>query len=114
MMPRGGEEVLKNWRWLLPGLGLILIPSLAPLRAGEISGPDLARRLGCFACHALNSQGGKIASPLDHIGSRLSAGDLKTALTHPRRRHPGAKMPNYHHLRPQELQVLTEYLMSFK
>ncbi len=95
-------------------MALILMPSFAPLWGGDISGPDLAGRLGCFACHALHGQGGKNASPLDHIGSRLTPGDLKIALTHPRRRLPGAKMPNYDYLRPEELQALLRYLRSLR
>ncbi len=105
---------MKPWLWQLSGPALILMAFFAPLHAGDTAGLDLAHGLGCFACHQLNGRGGKNAAPLDHIGSRLHADDLKTALTHPRSRRPGAKMPNYNYLRPEELQVLLDYLKGLK
>jgi hypothetical protein len=109
---------LKLWPGLLAGLGLSLALACGPGPPREISGPDLARRLGCFACHVLNGQGGRQEGPqgenrapsLDGIGARLSLRELETSLSHPRRRHPGARMPSYDYLRPQEKQALLDFL----
>ncbi len=63
---------------------------------------DLARRLGCFACHAAGP--GHPAASLDGVGSRLSREQLQVALTQPRRLHAGAKMPSYAYLPTAERQ----------
>lgn len=105
---------MKNWAWLLVGLGLLGACSGGPTPPPEVSGADLARRLGCFACHVRGGQGDKPASPLDGVGSRLSPGDLQKILTFPRQLHPGAKMPSYAYLRPFEQQALLEFLENLK
>ncbi len=76
--------------------------------------PDLARRLGCFACHSLKGEGGNLAAPLDGIGGRLSPEKLQIALTYPRQLHPGAKMPSYAYLPQIEQEALVKYLETFK
>ncbi len=76
--------------------------------------PDLARRLGCFACHSLQGQGGNLATALDGIGARLSPQKLQIALTYPRQLHPLAKMPSYAYLPPAEQEALVKYLESLK
>lgn len=101
---------MKNWLGLVLGLGLISACSASP--APEWSGPELARRLGCWACHAHAGSGGGVSTPLDGVGARLSPADLKLSLTHPRRRHPGAKMPSYAYLRPGELATLLDFLRN--
>ena len=94
------------------GLGLALACSVGPAR--QPPGAELASRLGCFACHALNGRGGKLAAPLDGLGRRLSRPDLEVMLTFPRRLHPGAKMPSYAYLPPPEREALADYLQSLK
>jgi cytochrome c2 len=95
-------------------LVLILFLVLAAAPAPEASGPELARRLGCWACHSLPGQGEQQGSSLDNIGARLSPEDLHAVLTHPRSRLPQAKMPSYAHLRPWEMKALVDYLMELK
>ncbi len=75
---------------------------------------DLAKRLGCFACHALHGHGGNLAAPLDGAGARLSPQQLQKALTYPRQLHPSAKMPSYAYLPPAEQEALVKYLESLK
>jgi len=102
----------------MTGAALSLALAYSPGAAEGPSGGDLARRLGCFACHSRQGQGGgeagTRASALDGIGARLSPEELKDALSHPRRRHPGAKMPSYDYLPPEEKQVLLDYLQVLK
>ena len=99
---------------LAAALALSLTWACAPGPARKLSGPELARRLECFACHSLRGQGGKEAAPLDGVGARLSLEELQTSLNHPRRRHPGARMPSYAYLPLQEEQALLAYLADLK
>lgn len=96
----------------LAGLGVILLITLAAAPTPQVFGPELAQRLGCWACHSLEGRGGQKSSPLDQIGARLSPDDLHAVLARPRSRHPQAKMPSYAHLRPWEMQTLVDYLKS--
>ncbi|MCL4502247.1 MAG: hypothetical protein M1438_10390 [Deltaproteobacteria bacterium] len=94
------------------GIGLAGCLSIVPLFAGTAPAPDLAQRLGCFACHAAGPV--HLAAPLDHVGSRLSRAQLQTVLSQPRQLHPGAKMPSYAYLPADERQTLADYLASLK
>ena len=105
---------MRTWAGLATALALTLIWACGPGTRRELSGPELARRLECFACHSLHGQGGKEAAPLDGVGARLSPEELQTSLNHPRRRHPGARMPSYAYLRPEEEQALLVYLAGLK
>jgi hypothetical protein len=93
---------------------LLLTGSLSWGQAQKRRIPDLARRLGCFACHALNGGGGNLAAPLDGVGTRLSPQKLQIALTYPRQLHPGAKMPSYAYLPPAEQEALVNYMESLR
>jgi hypothetical protein len=99
------------------GLALALLLSACPGSRVQAQGPqgaELAGRLGCLACHALNGPGGKLAAPLDGVGTRLTAGELAIAIAYPRQRHPGAKMPSYAYLPLAEQAALVEFLQSLK
>ncbi|MDD5642621.1 MAG: cytochrome c [Syntrophales bacterium] len=98
----------------LAGLGLILVVTLAAAPAPKVSGPELAQRLGCWACHSLEGRGGRKSVPLDHIGARLSPKELEGAIKHLRSRRPRGKMPSYAHLRSWEMQTLVDYLQTLK
>jgi mono/diheme cytochrome c family protein len=97
---------------LVAALGLILACGLSAAPAQEAAVPDLARRLGCFACHG---QGRNYpAHSLDGVGARLSRGQLQVALAQPRKLHPGAKMPSYAYLTATERQTLVDFLANLK
>jgi cytochrome c oxidase subunit 2 len=106
---------LKLGAAILGGLALLLAGASIPA-AGVQKAPaaELARRLGCFACHSLHGRGGSIAVPLDGVGGRLTPEQLRLVLDHPRKLHPGAKMPSYAYLPPEERQALAEFLGSLK
>jgi hypothetical protein len=99
---------------------LAVLPALlltGSLTWGQALGPripDLARLLGCFACHALNGEGGNLAAPLDGVGTRLSPQQLQVALTYPRQLHPGAKMPSYAYLPLAEQEALVNFMERLK
>jgi mono/diheme cytochrome c family protein len=97
---------------LLAALGLFLFG--APAAARELPAPELAARLGCFACHALQGRGGKLAVPLDGVGASLTPAQLAQVLTQPRQIHPGAKMPSYAYLPEAERQALVDFLRGLR
>jgi mono/diheme cytochrome c family protein len=99
------------------GLALSVLLGASPGSTAQAQGPqgaELAGRLGCLACHALNGSGGKLAAPLNGVGTRLSAAELARAIAYPRQRHPRAQMPSYAYLPPAEQAVLVEFLRSLK
>ena len=97
---------------LVAGLGLSLTwgPSAAP--AQGLGAPDLARRLGCFACHGEGR--GYPARSLEGVGARLPRAQLQVVLTRPRQLYPGAKMPSYAYLPAAERQTLLDFLANLK
>lgn len=99
------------------GLALAVFLAANPGSTAQALGPggaELAGRLGCLACHALKGAGGKLAAPLDGVGTRLTAAELAQAIAYPRQRHPGAKMPSYAYLPPGEQAALAEFLQTLK
>ncbi len=76
------------------------------------AGPDLARRLGCFACHG--KAPGHLASSLDGSGSCLTREQLQVMLLQPRQLYPGAKMPSYAYLPEGERRALLDFLERLK
>jgi hypothetical protein len=98
------------------GLALAVLLAGAGSRAPAQGPPgaELAGRLGCLACHALKGGGGKLAAPLDGVGTRLTAAELAIAIAYPRQRRPGAKMPSNAYLPPAEQAALVEFLHTLK
>jgi mono/diheme cytochrome c family protein len=94
--------------------GLLLAGSFSWGQAHDPRIPDLATRLGCFACHAVKGEGGHFALTLDGVGTRLPPQKLQIALTYPRQLHPGAKMPSYAYLPAAEQEALVNYLQNLK
>ena len=97
---------------LIAGIGLSLTWGLSAASAQEIGAADLARRLGCFACHGEGP--GYRAPALEGVGTRLPRGQLQLVLTQPRKLHPGAKMPSYAYLPAAERQALLDFLSNLK
>ena len=96
------------------GLALACLLAACPGSRAQAQGPqgaELAGRLGCLACHTPE---GKLAAPLDGVGTRLTAGELAIAIAYPRQRHPRAKMPSYAYLPHMEQTALVEFLQTFK
>jgi len=97
---------------LVAGVGLSLAWSLSAASAQELSAADLARRLGCFACHGAGR--GYPARSLEGVGHRLPRAQLQVVLTQPRKLYPGAKMPSYAYLPDEERQALADFLSNLK
>ena len=97
---------------LVAGLGLSLTWGPSPAPAQEMGAADLARRLGCFACHGEGR--GYRAPALEGVGNRLPREQLQVVLTQPRKLYPGAKMPSYAYLPAAERQALLDFLSNLK
>ena len=74
----------------------------------------------CSLCHQIAGKGNK-ASPLDGVGAKLSADDIRQWITHPTEAAAKAKstkkppMPNrYSKLPPADIDSLVAYLASLK
>jgi len=96
-------------RWVIIILGLMLAACLNYSQAQGPSGQDLVKRLSCQGCHALAGRGGKRGPAWDGVGQRLSPEAVKTQLV-----SPEGRMPNFAHLRPEELHAVVEYLKGLK
>lgn len=92
--------------WSLLVLGLIGF-CLDVSQAQGPSGPDLVKRLNCHACHALAGKGGNRGPSWDGLGRRRSPEAIRKQIV-----SPTGRMPNFAHLKPEELTALVEYLSS--
>jgi cytochrome c oxidase subunit 2 len=100
-------------------------PAEPPTEVLARRGQDLFLANGCSACHTVRGTeaSGVIGPDLTHVGSRLSiaAGTLPNELDHfrrwialPEEVKPGARMPKFAMLPPDELQALAVYLKGLK
>jgi len=110
-------------RTLLSG-ALITVAIAAPLPA---AGQDAVKRgqevytaQKCQVCHSIGGKGGK-ASPLDGVGAKLSAEDIKQWITHPKEAAAKANstkkppMPaKYGTLPAADVDALVAYMASLK
>lgn len=85
---------------------LLLLSLAAPAWPGDLTGEELATRLGCRACHRWQGTGGTRAPSLEGVGTRRSRQELEQQLT----RSSGRRMPSFAFLRPQEWQALLTFL----
>jgi mono/diheme cytochrome c family protein len=83
-------------------------------------GKDVYTAQKCQMCHSIAGKGGK-ASPLDGVGAKLSAEDIRQWITHPTEAAAKAKstkkppMPaKYGSLAPADLDALVAYMQSLK
>ena len=96
-------------QWIVSIIGFILVLGLSSVKAQEPAGPDLVKRLGCLGCHSLAGKGGDRAPRWDGIGQRLSPEAIKKQIVSPQ-----GRMPNFAHLKPDELNALVQYLSGLK
>ena len=84
----------------------------ASLNAAQAQGPsgqDLVKCLNCQGCHTVAGKGGKLGPNLTRVGQRLAPEAIKKQLVSP----PGG-MPNFAHLKPEELGAVVSYLSGLK
>ena len=94
-------------KWIISLVGFILALGLSSVKAQEPAGPDLVQRLNCLGCHSLAGKGGDRAPSWDGVGQRLSPEAIKKQIVSPQ-----GRMPNFAHLKPEELKAVVNFLKS--
>jgi mono/diheme cytochrome c family protein len=108
------------------GLMFMTMVALLAAGAGTAAAQDAKRGAEVYAaqkcqmCHAIAGKGNK-SNPLDGVGSKLSAEDIKRWITHPAEMTAKTKstkkppMPaKYASLPPADLDALVAYMQSLK
>jgi mono/diheme cytochrome c family protein len=96
-------------RWALVILGCLLTSGVNASQAQGPSGQDLVKCLSCQGCHALAGRGGNLGPGWDGVGQRLAPEAIKKQLVSPK-----GHMPNFAHLKPEELDAVVAYLSGLK
>ena len=78
------------------------------------SGQRLYQSLGCSNCHMINGIGGTTGPDLTHVGSKKDRVWLFGHFKDPKAYVPNSVMPGFGHLSEQELNDLTDYMVSLK
>jgi len=101
-------------------LGLWATPAAAQDEAKVKRGQEVYTAQKCQMCHSVAGKGSK-ANPLDGVGGKLSADDIRQWITHPNDMAAKAKstkkpaMPNkYGSLPAADLDALVAYMQSLK
>lgn len=101
----------------LPRLGALQAAQLGTRTQAQLIdyGKKLYRQEGCFSCHQLNGQGGKVGPDLTKEGTRgRSNAWLIGHFKNPAAYTPGSVMPSFKNLTNQQLQALTAFLQNEK
>jgi mono/diheme cytochrome c family protein len=101
-------------------LGSAVAASAGQDAAAIKRGQEVYTAQKCQVCHSIAGKGGK-ASPLDGVGTKLSAEDIRQWITHPKEAAAKAKstkkppMPaKYASLPAADLDALVAYMQSLK
>lgn len=89
------------------------LPALAQDDAKVTKGKEVFAAQKCSMCHAIEGKGNKNA-PLDGVGSKLSADDIKKWIVSPKEMKADSKMKAYPSLAAEDLDALVTYLSSLK
>ena len=101
---------------------IVTAPSAADAQNAEqvTRGAQVYQAQKCQVCHAIAGKGGK-ASPLDGVGAKLSADDIRRWITHPAEMTAKSKstkkppMPaKWANLPAADLDALVAYMQSLK
>lgn len=107
--------------WLATQSQNAIEPASVPAHRGR----ELFSASGCAACHSVRGTGadGLIGPDLTHVGGRLtlaaaalpnSPGAMADWIAKPHRAKPGAQMPAFDMLPPEDLRALAAYLSGLK
>jgi mono/diheme cytochrome c family protein len=117
------STTLTTTRILLAAALMVSLATATTLRAGQGDakrGQEVYTAQKCQVCHAIAGKGSK-TNPLDGVGAKLSADDIRQWITHPTEMTAKAKstkkppMPaKYASLPAADLDALVAYLASLK
>lgn len=68
----------------------------------------------CSTCHTINGIGGTVGPDLTHVAQRRDRDWIYRHFKDPRSVVPGSVMPSYGHLLEEELQALTDFIMTLQ
>lgn len=114
-----------NVRWVgLIGLGTLLVAASASAQDAKLAaqGEKLYAQHKCSMCHAIGGKGTPMAlkGPLDDVGTRLSADEIRQWLINPQEMAAKAKstrkppMPSYAKLSKDDVEALVAYMQTLK
>jgi len=92
-------------RWKRSTQNLIASATLSP-------GAALVKQEDCLSCHSLGELGEKKGPRLEWIGARRDAAYIADYLANPEKLAPGAAMPAYDHLSPEQRRLIGEFVVS--
>jgi len=78
------------------------------------AGQRLYQELNCSGCHIISGIGGTTGPDLTRVGSRRDRAWLIGHFRDPKAYVPGSAMPSFGHLSEQQLNDLTDYMVSLK
>jgi len=117
---------MSTMKKMLPLVALVLVSGMttlltaAPQDDAVKKGQAVYAAQKCQTCHQIAGKGNK-ANPLDGIGAKLSAEDIKQWITHPadaaKKANSTKKPPmpaKYGSLKPEDLDALVAYMASLK
>jgi nitric oxide reductase subunit C len=78
------------------------------------AGQRIYQSQGCSNCHMINGIGGTTGPDLTHVGSKRDGHWIHKHFEDPKKYVPNSAMPSYRHLGEQELNDLTDYMVSLK
>jgi mono/diheme cytochrome c family protein len=115
--------IFTTTRILLAAALMVSLATATTLRAGQGDakrGQEVYTAQKCQVCHAIAGKGSK-TNPLDGVGAKLSADDIRQWITHPTEMTAKTKstkkppMPNkYGSLPAADLDALVAYMASLK
>ena len=102
------------------GLVLVSVVALLSLAAGGAfaadaveHGKEVYAAQKCAMCHSIAGKG-NAKSPLDGVGSKLNADEIKKWVKTPKEMKADAKMKAYPNLADKDLEDLTAFLLTLK
>lgn len=105
---------------VIPVVVVVLIAAPAPASAQDAAaGQQVFAAQRCTLCHAIAGKG-NAKGPLDDVGSRLSAADMKLWITDPAamsKKHNATRKPpmkSFASLPPADVDALVAYLQTLK
>jgi mono/diheme cytochrome c family protein len=103
------------------GAAVVAVAAQDPKLVDE--GKKLYTAQKCADCHTIGGKGGRLMknSPLDSVGSKLPAADIKKWLTHPAEMEAKLEKPKKpsmsskkYALKDPEVEALTAYMLTLK
>ena len=98
--------------WFM-GLGLVLAIAVISYSADATAGKAIYTAQKCQMCHSIAGVGNK-KSPLDGVGAKLKAEEIKKWIKTPKEMKAATTMKAYPTLPDKQLEDLTAYLLTLK